>query len=248
MELGLQKARVAVAGGSRGLGFACADAFVAEGARVAIGGRDTDTLREACARLGEGACPIVGDLHEEHGGRRFVRDAVGALGGLDVLVINGGGPAAAGVTDADAEAFGQAFERLTLRAIEMVEEALPSLRAGKGRRSIIAITSIAAKQPSDALALSSVARAGLTSYLRLLATRLAPEGITVNAVAPGYHDTERLKELGIASAALASTVPTNTLGVPGDLGRIVAFLAGDATTFVTGQTLVVDGGGIKSLF
>lgn len=248
MDLGLLRRRVAIAGGSRGLGAACAAAFVAEGATVAIGGRDPDTLGATARRLGAGVHPIVGDLHAEGGGARFVRDAIAALGGLDILVLNGGGPPPGTVGAVSADAIRVAFEQLTLRSVEMVTAALPTLRAGSGRRSIIAITSIAAKQPTEMLALSSIARTGLTAYLRLLATEVASDGITVNAVAPGYHATERLAELGLDPAALTAGVPMRTIGDPDDLGRVVAFLAGEPARYLTGQTIVVDGGGLKSLF
>lgn len=248
MDLGLRDSRVAIAGASRGLGFGCAKAFVGEGARVALGGRNSATLASAVDSLGGSAVAVVSDLSEQGGCERFVHGAVAALGGLDILVVNGGGPAAGTVSSHPAAAFEAAFADLTGVAIRLTEAALPYLRASEREASILAITSRAAKEPIDGLALSSVARTGLTAYLRMLATELAPEQIRVNAVAPGYHDTERLRELGADPDAVRKQIPLGRLGDAEDLGGVVAFLAGRYAASITGQTIVVDGGSLRSLF
>lgn len=246
MDLGLSGKRIAVTGGSRGLGFGCARALIEEGARVAIGGRDPRTLESAADALGD-AQPVVADLTEPGGAARFVETAVAALGGLDGLIVNGGGPPSGTATSHDDKTFTAVFDDVTGAAMRLIRAALPHLRDSQGPRSIVAITSVAAKEPIDGLATSSVARAGLTAYLRLLATELGPEGIRVNSVAPGYHDTERLRELGADLDAVAGRIPLGRLGDPQDLGAVVAFLLGTRAAFVTGQAIVVDGGALKGL-
>jgi 3-oxoacyl-[acyl-carrier protein] reductase len=247
MDLHLSGKRIAVTGGSRGLGLGCARALTQEGAKVAIGGRDPRTLEAVADELAD-VIPVVADLTEPGGASRFVETAVSSLGGLDGIVLNGGGPPAGTATSHDDRSFTTVFDDVAGAAMRLVRAALPRLRESQGPKSIVAITSVAAKEPIDGLAASSVARAGLTAYLRLLATELGPEGIRVNSVAPGYHDTERLRELGVDLDAVASRIPLGRLGDPDDLGAFVAFLMSDRASSITGQAIVVDGGALKGLF
>lgn len=245
MDLGLSGKRVAVAAASTGLGFASAAALCAEGATVAICSRSRDRVEAAAQRLGESAIPLVADVGSEGGARGFVRQAVEQLGGLDVLVANAGGPPP-GLPSATAiEAYRRAIDLNLLSTVAMCQEALPALQDG-GWGRIVAITSSGARQPIGFLAASSVARAGVSSFLKTLATEVAASGVTVNAIQPGLHATDRVKELGGAED-LAKRVPVQKIGSPEDFGKVVAFLCSEPAGFVTGTALLVDGGAYPGL-
>jgi 3-oxoacyl-[acyl-carrier protein] reductase len=233
MDLGLQGRRAAVAAASQGLGFATAAALAAEGAHVAICSRSQERVEAAAARIGLGVVPLVADVATEAGGGAFVRAARDALGGVDILVTNGGGPPAGTFATTDPAEYRSALELNCLSAIAMCTAAVPDMRvAGWGR--VVAITSIAVKQPIANLILSNTARAGLTGFLKTLAREVADDGVTVNSLLPGFHDTERVRALGNAGIS--------PLGRPEDFGRIAAFLCSDHARFVTGVALQVDGG------
>lgn len=245
MDLGLAGRRCAVAAATRGLGYAAAAALAAEGARVALCGRRPDTTAQAAARLD--ATPVVADVSTPEGAAAFVRAAAEALGGVDVLVTNAGGPPPGGPDDVTVEQYAQAFSLNALSVVAMCGEALPGMRARRWGR-IVAITSIAVRQPMPDLVLSNTARAAATGYLKTLARRVAGEGVTVNSVQPGLHATERLRELhGGDLAGAAASVPAGVVGDPADLGAVVAFLCSDAARFVTGVALPVDGGAYAGL-
>ncbi len=239
MELGLEGRSAAVAAGSRGLGRACAAALVAEGVRVAICGRDPAALDATAAELG--VTPIVADLSTSDGARGFVRDAATAVGPLDILVPNAGGPPPGGFAAvSDLDAYTRAFQLNALSAIAMCAEAVPAMQAQRWGR-VVAITSIAVRQPIPNLILSNTARAGVTGFLKTLATEVAPDGITVNSLQPGVHDTDRMRELGGVDAAGAG-IPVGRAGDPADFGAVCAFLCSEQAGFVTGVAFPIDGG------
>lgn len=246
MDLGISGRRAAVAAGSAGLGLAVARSLAAEGVAVAICGRDPDRL--AGAAEAHGLTGIQADVSTPHGAVGFVRAARDALGALDIVVGNAGGPPGGGFDDfADAQAYADAFALNALSTIAMCQEVVPGLRAqGWGR--VLAITSIAARQASPNLILSATARAGLTGFLKSLASEVAADGVTVNSLQPGLHATDRLRELygGDVSGA-AAAVPTGVLGRPEDFGQVAAFLCSDAARFVTGSAILVDGGAYLGL-
>lgn len=250
MELGIRGKVAAVAASSKGLGFASAQALASEGARIAICGRDAAALAEAAAALGSDVLALPMDLVEPGACERFVEATVERFGRLDIVVTNSGGPPPGDVTAFTDDQFRAAFELNALVHIRLARAAVPYLRAhGDGGR-IVMITSAAVKQPIDGLGLSNTARAGLTGYAKTLSTQLAAEGITVNTVAPGLHDTERLRALAgnvPDLSGLAADVPARRLGEAADFGAVVCFLAGAQANYITGQTLVVDGGRTKAL-
>lgn len=248
MDLGIDRKRAAVAGASSGLGFATAAALIEAGATVAICGRDRARIDDAAARLGPSAHPIVADVGSAEGGRRFVADAVERLGGIDILVPNAGGPPPGDFASTDLDAYAPALELNLLSVVGMCTEAVPHLRAqGWGR--IVAITSISVRQPIPNLILSNTARAGVTGFLKTLALEVAADGVTVNSVLPGLHDTDRLRNLhgGSDPSALAAGIPAGVIGRPEDFGAVVAFLCSDAARFITGTALAVDGGANRGL-
>jgi 3-oxoacyl-[acyl-carrier protein] reductase len=239
MDLGIAGRRAAVAGGSSGLGYATAAALRDAGCAVAICGRDRARVEGAAAELG--AVPLVADVAGIEGGDAFVRAAADALGGVDILVTNSGGPPRGGFADTPVDRYAPAVELGLLSVVGMCHAAAPAMQAqGWGR--IVGITSVTVRQPSTALILSNTARAGVTAFLKTLALELGPDGITVNTVQPGFHATDRLLELGVDAATLAQTVPVRQVGDPGDFGRIVAFLCSETARFTTGIAVPVDGG------
>ena len=246
MDLGIDGRRAAVAAGSAGLGFATASALAGEGVRVAICGRDRARLDDAVARLGEGAVGLTVDLTHAEEGERFVVDAARELGGpLDIVVANAGGPDAAAPTATSLEAYRAAFESNCLATIAMCNAAVGPMRtAGWGR--LLAITSIGARQPIPELAASSVARAAVTSYIKTLSAEVAADGVTVNSVQPGTHDTDRIRHLGGGQTRLAG-IPVGRLGDPSDFGAMAAFLCSVHAGFVTGAAVIVDGGASRGL-
>ncbi|QXC61456.1 SDR family oxidoreductase [Aquihabitans sp. G128] len=247
MELGLQGKRAAVAASTSGLGLATAQALAAEGVRVAICGRDPEKLAAAAATLPEGTVAIRADVGTVDGATAFVDQAVAELGGLDVLVANAGGPPAGTFASTPMDAYLPALELNLLSTVAMCQAAVPVLLAqGWGR--IVAITSSTVRQPSANLILSNTARAGVTGFLKTLATEVAPHGVTVNSVQPGLHATDRLAHLyGGNLDAAGKSVPTGDVGRPEDFGAVVAFLCSDHARFVTGSALPVDGGAVQGL-
>jgi 3-oxoacyl-[acyl-carrier protein] reductase len=241
MDLGLEGRRAAVAAASQGLGFATASALAAEGVTVAICSRDRGRIDAAAAAIGERAVPLVADVGTEAGGAEFVAAAQDALGGVDILVCNAGGPPAGTFASTDLAEYRRANELNCLSSIAMCHTAVPGMQgAGWGR--ILAITSVAVKQPIANLILSNTARAGLTGFLKTLARELIGTGITVNSLLPGFHDTERVRGLNPDHAAIASAVEAGTMGRPEDFGHIATFLCSEHARFVTGAALQVDGG------
>jgi 3-oxoacyl-[acyl-carrier protein] reductase len=246
VDLGIAGRRAAVAAASKGLGFGVADALAAEGVRVAICGRDRDTVEAAAARIGHDAVPIVADVGTVEGAVGFVRDATAALGGIDILVPNAGGPPAGDFAHTSVDQYLEAFTLNCHGAIGMCYEAVPAMRAQRWGR-IVAITSIAVRQPIPNLILSNTARAGLTGFLRTLAREIAADGVTVNSLLPGLHATERIAALHSGEGNPAAGIPAGVVGDPADFGRVAAFLCSEHARFTTGTTLQVDGGAYQAL-
>ena len=228
MDLGLVGRRAAVAAASRGLGRASAAALAGEGVRVAICGRDPAGVETTAAELG--AVPIIADVSTPEAASGFVRDARAALGGLDILVANAGGPPPGAFADvSDPAEYARAFQLNALSTIAMCAEAVPGMQAQQWGR-VVAITSISVRQPIPTLILSNTARAG----------------VTVNSLQPGSHDTDRVRALG-GGAAMTAAVPAGRLGRPEDFGACCAFLCSESARFVTGAAIPVDGGAFAGL-
>lgn len=242
MDLGITGKRAAVAAASKGLGYGAAAALAAEGVRVAICSRNREEIDAAAQRIGPNAIPFVADVGTVAGATQFVADANAALGGIDILVANAGGPPAgnfAAITDIDA--YAKAFELNALSTIAMCQAVIPSMQAQQWGR-VVAITSIAARQPIANLILSNTARAGLTGFLKTLATEVAANNITVNSLQPGLHATERITDLYGDPAPLGAAVPAGRIGDPAGFGKFVAFLCSESANYVTGTAIPVDGG------
>ncbi len=246
MDLSLSGRTAIVCGASSGMGLACAESLAAEGANVAMFARRRDLLEREAERLG--ALAIRGDLTNPAHLRQLVETTMKAFGSVDVLVLNSGGPArtrAADITDADVE---EAVELLLLSATRLTALCLPHLRqSGHGR--IVAITSSSVREPIPGLALSNTVRPGLVGWLKTLARELGPEAVTVNVIAPGRVDTDRIREVypDGPTAADLEAIPLGRLGTPREVGDVVCFLASDRAAYVTGAVLPVDGGLTRGL-
>jgi 3-oxoacyl-[acyl-carrier protein] reductase len=243
MDLGLRGRRAAVAASSTGLGRCVAAALAAAGVQVAICGRDRQRLFSAAESLGRGVEPVLADVSTVGGAEGFVVTAEQVLGGsLDILVANGGGPPPSSFADTRIPAYREALEANLLAVVSMCGAAVPAM-VDRGWGRVVAITSISVRQPIPNLMLSNTARAGLTGFLKTLATEVASSGVTVNSVQPGYHATDRLSGLGSQELSKAlEEIPARRLGSPQDFGAVVAFLCSEQAGYLTGVSLPVDGG------
>jgi 3-oxoacyl-[acyl-carrier protein] reductase len=247
VDLGLKGRTALVCGASSGLGLASAEAFASEGANVTMFARRRDVLERESDRLG--ALAVRGDVTLPQDLERAVAKTIEAFGGLDIVVWNSGGPPPGTGTDVTPDALEQALELMLQPAVRLVHLALPYLDQSPAAR-IVAITSLAAKEPTRHLALSNTFRPALTGWLKTLADELGPRGITVNCVAPGRIATPRLEVLypdGPTEEHLQD-IPLRRWGDPREFGDIVCFVASDRASYLTGQTIVVDGGLQRALF
>jgi 3-oxoacyl-[acyl-carrier protein] reductase len=240
MDLGIRGRTAAVAAASTGLGFGCAAALAAEGVRVAICSRDRARVEAAAKRIGADVVPIVADVSTENGAASFVDGAVGALGQIDILVPNAGGPPRGNPAGTTLQAYRDALDLNALSTIVMCQRALPAMRERRWGR-IVAITSAGARSPITNLAASSTARAAVTSFLKVLANEVAKDGVTVNSVQPGAHATDRIKAVGPIEE-IAKRIPAGIVGTADDFGKVVAFLCSEPAKFITGTSVLVDGG------
>jgi 3-oxoacyl-[acyl-carrier protein] reductase len=247
VDLGLKGRTALVCGASSGLGLASAEALAAEGANVTMFARRRDELERQADRIG--ALSVRGDVTLPQDTDRAVATTLEAFGGLDILVWNSGGPTPGSATDITPDSLEQAVELMLQPLVRLVRAALPHLESSPGGR-ILAITSLAAKEPTAHLALSNMLRPAVHGYLKTLADELGPSGITVNCVSPGRIATARLDQLypGGPSEEHLAQIPLRRWGTPEEFGDVVCFLASDRARYVSGQTVVVDGGLQRSLY
>jgi 3-oxoacyl-[acyl-carrier protein] reductase len=248
MDLGLQGRSAIVLGASQGMGLAVAEALAAEGAKVAMFARRAEVVEREAARIG--ALAVPGDLTSAADLERLVATSLGSFGGIDVLVLNGGGPPPGAATDLDPASVTAAVELLLIPHVRLVGLCLPHLRAS-GRGRIIAIESSSVKEPIANLALSNAVRPGVVGWLKTLARELGPDAITVNTIAPGRIDTARLRALsgsdGPPPASVIEPIPARRLGTPGEIAAAVCFLASMQAAYVNGTVVPVDGGLLSGL-
>jgi 3-oxoacyl-[acyl-carrier protein] reductase len=257
MDLGLNDCRAFVAGASRGLGFACAKALADEGARVFICSRNAEELERAAARLGAAGYSAA-DVSRPAEVARVVAEAIAALGGLDCLVTNAGGPPTAPFEKAGDGDWDIAYQLNLMSAVRLIRAALPALKASR-RGRIVNLTGYGVKEPMTDLVVSDSIRAGVTVMAKTIASDLAPYGITVNNIAPGPILTDRLTDILSARAKrsgitpdeqfkrLAETIPVRRMGRPSEIGDLCAYLCSLQAGYLTGQTIVVDGGVNRSI-
>lgn len=246
MNLGLEGRTAIVCGASTGIGLGIAEALAEEGVNLLMFARTKEPLEREAARLGGIAVP--GDVTSGVDLQRLVATAIEEFGGVDILVNNSGGPprtAAAGLTDEQVE---DAVRLLLVSVVRLTGLCLPYLEESPAGR-IVNITSSTVKEPADNLALSNAVRPGVVGWAKTLSRELGPKGITVNSIAPGRIDTERIREVwpdGPTEADLA-TIPLQRLGRTREVGDVVAFLCSDRASYVTGTVVAVDGGLVRGL-
>lgn len=254
MDLQLTNARALVTGGSGGLGAAIAVALASEGARVAVAARASDRLAET-ARTVAGAAIAV-DLSTVEGPGEAVTRAVGALGGLDLLLVNSGGPPPGRFEDLTDEAWQRAMDGTLWSTIRLIRAALPHLRASD-IPAILIILSSSAREPIPALMTSNLLRPGLAGMVKALVAEITP--VRINGIAPGKVatariealDQKRAKDAGIqvaeVQAQTIARIPLGRYGDPAEVGRVGAFLLSPAASYVNGAIVAVDGGMVKAL-
>jgi 3-oxoacyl-[acyl-carrier protein] reductase len=244
LNLGLEGRVALVGGASRGLGRAVAEELAAEGASVAVSARASESLDATADALGALALPA--DLSVEGEPTRVVNACAEHFGRLEIVVANAGGPPAGGVESFGPEDWHRATALVLTSAIELATAAVPHMRrAGWGR--ILFVTSITARQPVDNLLLSNALRPAVLGFAHSLAREVANDGITVNAILPGYTRTERMVELDVGAETVAE-IPTGRLGEPREFAAAAAFLVSERASYVTGAALPVDGGWLRGMF
>lgn len=263
MDLGLKNKVALVAAGSRGLGRAVAEELAAEGASLVLCARESKTLAEVAAMIannsGAHILAVPADVTVVDDIKRLVEAGTERFGRIDILVTNAGGPPAGTFEQLTREQWEEAMRLTLFSAIELARYVLPGMKKRRWGR-ILNITSIAVKQPVENLMLSNSLRAGLTGFARTLANEVANEGITVNNILPGYTRTERLEDLakmmaekqgispGEFRAKWEAEIPMGRLGEPREFAALAAFLVSERASYITGASIQVDGGWIRSLF
>ena len=263
MDLGIKDRVALVAAASKGIGFAAARELAREGARVFLCSRDAARASAAAEKInnetGATVAGIAADVTDEKAIERFVELARDQAGRINILVTNAGGPPTSTFADADLDMFRKAWELNGMSAIRLAKLVLPAMRAQKWGR-IVNVTSVSVKQPIDGLLFSNTVRAGLTGWAKTASNEVAADNVTVNNVAPGYTLTERQDELAEARGRAlgkskeemielwSTQVPIRRLASPEEIGAAIAFLASERASYITGVTLQVDGGWVKSLF
>ncbi|HKA11609.1 MAG TPA: SDR family oxidoreductase [Candidatus Dormibacteraeota bacterium] len=246
MDLGLKNSRALVTAASKGLGRACAAALAAEGARVFIVSRDDARLADTEREIGA-AGHLAVDLAQPGSPEKAVEAALTALGGLDVLVCNAGGPPPGTFESTPVDAWETGYHLTLMSTVRLTRAALPALKeSGRGR--IVNITSISVRQPIPNIVLSNAFRSGVTAMAKTLAAEVAPFGVTVNNLAPGTILTDRVRELyGGSVDGLVRSIPAGRIGDPAEFGATCAFLCSVQAGYITGQTIGVDGGALRGV-
>jgi 3-oxoacyl-[acyl-carrier protein] reductase len=246
MDLGLQDTKALVTAASRGLGRACAAALAAEGARVFIVSRSEERLAEVEREIGA-AGHLAADLSQPGAPERAVEAATAALGGLDILVCNAGGPPPGTFDSTPIEQWEVGYNLTLMSTVRLIKAALPQLRdSGRGR--IVNITSISVRQPLPNILLSNAFRGAVTGMAKTVAGEVARDGVTVNNLAPGTILTDRIRDLyGGDTAGAAAEIPAGRMGDPDEFGAACAFLCSRQAGYITGQTIGVDGGLLRGI-
>jgi 3-oxoacyl-[acyl-carrier protein] reductase len=251
MDLGLEGRVALVMGASRGLGRAIAAVLAREGARVAIASRSLERLEEAAAEIGPAAAAFVADASDPERLAALPAEVADALGPVDILVANTGGPPFGGAFAHGLEEWEQAYRSLVLAPRVLAEAVVPGMRE-RGWGRIVNVGSNTTREPNPALNLSNAHRMAAVGFLKTLAGEVAGDGITVNTVATGRFATERLADAGGslegAEAAARREVPAGRLGTPEEYGDLVAFLCSERAAYITGTVIPIDGGLLRSAF
>lgn len=262
MDLGLKGKVALVAASSKGLGRAVAEELAAEGAHLVMCARGKDTLEQTAAsirqRTSAKVVAVPADVSDPADAARVVEAAFAEFGKVDILVTNSGGPPSGPFESFTPEMWDVATRLLLRSAVELTRAVLPGMKARRWGR-ILNVASIAAKQPVGGLMLSNSLRAAVIGFARTLANEVAPFGVTVNNLLPGYTRTDRVQELaraaggktGAANTDIVANwekeIPMGRLGEPREFAALAAFLASERASYITGSSIAVDGGWIRSI-
>ena len=262
MDLGLGGKVALVSASSKGLGRAIAEELASEGANLIVCARGEDALRATAESIrktsGVKVVEVAADVSQQAGIDRVARAAIDSFGRVDVLVTNSGGPPSGSFDSFTPELWDNATRLLLFSAVGLARAVLPGMKERRWGR-ILNVTSIAVKQPIDGLMLSNSLRAAVTGFARTLANEVAPFNVTVNNIMPGYTRTDRVEELARANsqktggslqdayARWEKEIPMGRLGEPREFAALAAFLASERASYITGSSIAVDGGWIRSL-
>lgn len=262
MDLGIRNRVAMVSAASKGLGRAIATSLASEGVRVSICSRSLESLEQArrsIAAAGGDAVAVTCDVTSPADLKRWFDETVRNFGQVDILVTNTGGPPAARFLELAEEQWQSGIDSTLMNVVRLCNLVIPGMQQRKWGR-IVNITSLVAKQPTELLTISSTLRAGLSALTKTLADQVAKDGITVNAVLPGHYLTDRQRELADIRAKQqgitpqeyldksVGAIPMGRFGEPRELGDVVTFLCSDRASYVTGASVQVDGGIIRSTF
>jgi 3-oxoacyl-[acyl-carrier protein] reductase len=262
MDLGLRGKVALVAAASQGLGRAVAEELAAEGAASVLCARGEETLNATCVAIrqqtGADVLGVAGDLSVSEDIERIVSEGMKRFGRIDILITNSGGPPTGKFETLSRENWEEATNGLLTSVLDLTRLVLPGMKERRWGR-ILNITSIAAKQPVENLMLSNSIRAAVTGFAKTLSSEVAEYGVTVNNIMPGYTATERVEELaqtlaereGVEAAVIRSRweseIPMKRLGAPKEFAALAAFLVSDRASYITGSSIAVDGGWIRSI-
>tara|TARA_A100001015_G_scaffold137571_1_gene152572 strand:+ start:142 stop:984 length:843 start_codon:yes stop_codon:yes gene_type:complete len=263
MQLNLKGKVAMVAASSKGLGFGIAQELALEGAKLSIGSRSKDGIESAAKKLREetqaDVLSSILDASNNQSIEDWTKRTTDHFGGVDLLVVNAGGPPPGKFMDFTDENWQSAFDMNLMSAVRMIRQVIPSMES-RGGGSILTVTSSSVKEPIDVLILSNVMRSGVTSLVKSLSLQLAPKNIRVNNLMPGRIDTDRVRSIDKNQAKAAgitveerkaqsqATIPLQRYGTIEDFGKMGAFLLSDAASYVTGSSIAVDGGSIKTVW
>lgn len=251
MNLGIQNKVALILASSKGLGKAVAIELAKEGARVIICGTDPEALKATEAEIQiispNNVVSFVCDITDESQRKNLVEQSIKAFGNIEILVTNTGGPAAGAFEEFNLEDWKNIYNLLFLSAVDIIQQVLPGMKE-KGFGRILAITSVAVKQPADNLISSNAVRTSLSGLVKSLSNEVAIYGITVNNILPGYTETNRLKDLVEKNPKVSevkNSIPMKRFGTPEEFAAAAVFLVSERASYITGQSLAVDGGWIK---
>lgn len=249
MQLGLDGKKALVFGSSGGIGRAVVESLLKESTHVVVNSRNSDRVQSAVSEFQKtyntkNVFGVAADLSVKNEAGRAVVEAQRLLSGLDILVVNTGGPAKGNFEDISTEQWMLDYQNLWISFVDAVKAALPEMKKNKYGR-ILLVTSLAAREPLKGLTTSNGLRAGLSGLCKSLSNEVASFGITVNVLLPGYTNTDRLKELKLSEDTVKTLVPMGRLGHPQELADLVTFLASERAGYITGQCIAVDGGALR---